>query len=161
VAGEIQADWPVLGVSWLDAEEYARWRTEEARAQGVPFEFALPTFDEWKVAGHGADGRIYVFGMRFRPKWVKSNYSRPEPDPEPVLRYPVDESIFGAFDMSGSVMEWLDDWYREGEEYRRAAGGSWGQTNPGSAFLVEGGLGVRPASVWNMVGFRLVARPLR
>jgi hypothetical protein len=60
--------------------------------------------------------------------------------------------------MFGSGMEWLDDWYREGEQYRRAAGGSSAQTDPNSAFLIEGGLGVRPANAWNMVGFRLVAR---
>ena len=81
------------------------------------------------------------------------------PDPEPVFRYPIDETVFGAFDTSGMVEEWLDDWYREGQEFSCAASGSWGQTDPGSAFLVEGGLGARSGNVWNIGGFLLVARP--
>jgi formylglycine-generating enzyme required for sulfatase activity len=96
VAGEARPDWPVLGLSWLGAQAYARWQTERARAEGLPFKFALPTFGEWKVAGHGSNRRHYPFGTRVRPKWVKSNYSRPVTDSEPGLRYPIDESIFGA-----------------------------------------------------------------
>jgi predicted Ser/Thr protein kinase len=151
------ADWPVLAVSWHDAEAYARWRSERARASGSTFVFALPRFDEWKTAGHGADGRDFVFGWAFRPKWMKSNYARPRATPESVLRFPVDESVFGAFDLAGSALEWLDDWYREGD-LRRAAGGGWGQADPNSYFRVEGGLGLPPTTAANMVGFRLVAR---
>jgi serine/threonine-protein kinase len=151
------ADWPVLAISWHDAQAFARWRTDRAAAAGSPFVFALPTFDEWKCAGHGADGRDFVFGWVFRPKWVKSNYSRPRTGPEPVLRFPIDESVFGAFDQSGSALEWLDDWYIDGE-LRRAASGGWGQADPRSYFRIEGGLGLEPTAAANLVGLRLVAR---
>ena len=44
--------------------------------------------------------------------------------PEPVLGYPVDESPYGAFDLCGSVAEWLDSWWVEERRLRRFVGGS-------------------------------------
>jgi hypothetical protein len=157
--GWIRPEWPVFGLDFDAAGEYAKWRTRAARAAGVPVAFALPTYSEWQRAA-GRLRRYYVFGNTWWPRWVNCVFSRPSPRPglEPVMSYPVDESPLGAFDMSGSVYEWLDDWYDEKLGARRLGGCAWSQGDP-EQFKVCGGLGVSPATADGQTGFRLVARP--
>ena len=92
---------------------YADWRTRRAEENGLPWRFALTEWERWQFAGNG-DG-FYAFGDRFRPRWMSSCYARPVPSPEPVLSYPIDESVYGVFDMSGSALEWVDGWFWEEE----------------------------------------------
>lgn len=146
-------DWPVLGISWADAMAYARWRTNNAREKGLPWRFSLPTMSDWGHAGLGAG--FYVFGNRFRPRWVSSCFARPKPYPEPVLSFPIDESVFGVFDMSGSAIEWLDDWFWQEQGQRPLMGGSWGDAQP-DRFRVNYWRGASEESVAGTYGFRLV-----
>lgn len=141
---------PVVGVDWFDAQAYIAWkRARDKRA------YLLPKLWMWEVAsGHSPTGRSYPFGNVFRPKWVCSNWSRPKAKIEPVLSYPVDESPFGVFDMSGSVMEWLDAWWGSGEAERWLAGGAWGYSDP-VLFKSPGGWGSRPDRTTGTYGFRL------
>jgi formylglycine-generating enzyme required for sulfatase activity len=150
-------DWPVLFVSWHDARAYADWRTERARREGRAQRFSLPTHHEWARAASAAPGDQYVFGPEFRPKWVSSCFARPRPDPEATMRFPIDESVLGVFDMAGSASEWSEDVYREGYAYRRYMGGAWGTGDP-AHFTVYGGNGLSPERVGGMIGFRLVMR---
>ena len=146
-------EWPVLGVSYEDAEAYAAWRTETS--DGLAF--GLPTYAQWVTAGEGIADRNYPFGPFFWPRWVSSCFATPEPSPEPVLSYPVDESPFGVFDLSGSATEWCRGWWGSGEEARRLGGGSWAQARV-DLFKITGGSGAAPdASTWE-TGFRLVVR---
>jgi predicted Ser/Thr protein kinase len=145
-------DWPVIGVSFRDAQAYARWRSlRDGRV------YALPTRHEWTFAAGAYLGRPFVFGRVWRPKWVNSCYSRPHPAPEPVLSYPVDESAFGVFDLSGSVAEWMDDWFDEARGMRRLGGSSWGHTEA-DLFRIWGGDGAVENAVSHTYGFRLVIR---
>lgn len=148
-------DWPVLFVSWHDAQAYATWRTEQARREGKAWSFRLPTLDEWVEAASPAFGDQYVFGSEFRPKWVSSCFARVRPDPESVMRFPIDESVLGVFDMAGSASEWSEDVYRPGYAYRRHMGGAWGSGVP-QDFMVYGGNGLSPERLGGMIGFRLV-----
>jgi formylglycine-generating enzyme required for sulfatase activity len=141
------SDYPVVGVSWHDAVAYAEWRTARDGCA-----YALPTYAEWQHAG--GPSRHYPFGNHFRPKWAKSCYSRERACIEPVQSYAVDESLYGPFDMSGSAMEWLDDWYVKGR--RRVAGGSWAQGGPETLFRLSGGFGLDPSQANAETGFRLV-----
>jgi len=151
-------DWPVLGVSYRDAQDYAAWRTaRDARDGHADREYALPTMIEWVWATGFRAGREYAFGHRFSTKWVKCCYSRPVASPEPVMSYPVDESPFGVFDTAGSAYEWIDWWFDEARHLRLAAGGSWGQTDP-RLFLVWGGVGASETDAGGETSFRLVCR---
>ena len=145
--------WPILGVSWDDAMAYVRWKNARAPPGVV---YALPNKLEWQAAGHAASPRTYPFGNRFRPKWMKSCYARPKAFPEPVMRFPIDESPAGVYDLCGSAMEWADDWYDEARNLRLINGGAWGQANP--KLFELWGSGRLPHHASGEYGFRLVMR---
>ena len=149
-------DWPVIGVSFEDAAAYAAWRTGRERPLGGRGVYALPDMAEWtRAAGNG--DRFYTFGNRFRPGWMKSCFSRPRAFPEPVLRFPVDESPAGVFDMAGGAAEWVDDWYDRPRGLRRLASGCWAWADP-ATFRIWGGIGWYPSMAGDEAGFRLVLR---
>ena len=150
---ESWARWPVLGISLEDARAYVRWLT--ARGGGPVFE--LPTFEEFVAAGQAGTMRRFVFGNRFRPRWVKSCFAVPQASPEPVLSYPVDESPAGVFDLAGSVQELCESWYDEGRGLMHAAGGAWGQAKP-ELFGAWAGSGVVSDVASDEAGIRLVVR---
>ncbi len=152
-----RGDWPVLGVSLEDARAFAAWKTARSRAAGEDFVFALPLHDEWAAAGHGCGDRRFVYGNRFRPKWASSCFSRRAAMPEPVLSYPIDESPAGAFDLSGSAVEWCDSWYDEGRGLHRLAGGSWTQAEA-EKMDVWRPFGASERFTNEETGFRLVVR---
>ena len=147
-------DWPVLGVSWEDADAYARWRTKRARAKGSRWRFALPVRGEYVRA---ADQRTkYVWGDRFSPRWTRSCFSRPAPAaPEAVMSYPVDESRWGVYDLAGNAFEWSADWYLENES-RVFSGGSWAMA-ASEQFRIRLTRVASPTATWSTYGFRLVA----
>jgi len=147
-------NWPAMGITFHAARAYARWRSaRDGRA------YDLPTFEEWTEAAVGRLEWNYPFGGRFRPKWVKSCYARPNAMPEPVLRFPIDESLHGIFDLAGGVKEWVDGWYDEGRGLKRMCGGSWAQASPG-LFNIYGN-GHPPHVATGDFGFRLVLREER
>ena len=116
-------DWPgnhpVVGISLDDAKAYAKWRSER---DGRPY--AIPTRREWKLAIEGNSSVAYPFGDSFRHKWVSSLHVRPKyRGLDPVMSFPIDESATGVYDMSGSVIEWLD-WDGSRGFRGMAAGGS-------------------------------------
>ena len=152
-----RADHPVLGVSFEDAQAYVRWRNDRAAASGEPWRFRLPSFKEWTSAAGSTFVREYPFGPLFRPRWASSCFARPTPAPEPVMSYPVDESLYGIYDMCGSAMEWVDDWYDAARGLRRVAGGSWAQTGP-VAMRIWAPRGARPDRADREFGFRLVVQ---
>lgn len=151
-----QHEWPVHSISWNDAKAYAEWRTERAQASGLNHVYSLPTLGHWRSSCVGCWEQKFVFGYHFRPKWVSSCFARPTPGIEPVMSFPVDESIYGVYDISGSMSEWLDDWWIESRGIRRHAGGSWADGGPSDIFGIEGGGGKQPEQCSSSVGFRLI-----
>ncbi len=148
-------EWPVFGISWYDAVAYAEWMSREAKAAGLPYAFRLPSLKEFRIAAKGTANWDYPYGPRFRPNWSNCCFSRPLPAPEPVLSYPVDESVFGVFDTSGSALEWIDAWWDANHTERYAGGGSWAQGGSIPAKPTSG-LGIRPHETSLETGFRLV-----
>ncbi|MCP3920843.1 MAG: SUMF1/EgtB/PvdO family nonheme iron enzyme [bacterium] len=155
-------DFPVLGISWLDAQAYVRWRNERSEADDVRqrgFRYALPTRIEWAIAAYGGDSREFAFGQSFSPKWVKSRFARTEPRPESVLSFPIDESPYGAFDMAGSAAEWCADRLEPNGVERVQSGGSWAHFEP-TDFRNATVRGFPPDATGESFGFRLVLHRL-
>jgi formylglycine-generating enzyme required for sulfatase activity/predicted Ser/Thr protein kinase len=163
---QLWVDWPVIGVSQQDAEAYVQWRNARAERNGESVTYALPSPYEWEKAARGVDARSYPFGNRFDPAFGKFLMSRPvradtpyDVQPEPVMSFPIDESVYGVFDLAGSQSEWVGGELSRTNieihaEYR---GGSWTHNtiDSGRASVRSG---MAPEQAAGSIGFRLAAK---
>ncbi|MCB2160535.1 SUMF1/EgtB/PvdO family nonheme iron enzyme [bacterium] len=92
-------EYPVVMVSWEDANTYCQW------AGG-----RLPTSAEWEYAARGNDGRLFPWGNEL-PTVYLANFDLKVGDTEPVTDWPEGISPFGLYHMAGNVFEWVGDWY--------------------------------------------------
>ena len=106
-------NYPVVGVSYYEAEAYAIWAGKR-----------LPTKQEWEKAARGKDGGQYPWGREF-DKTRCNNGESGIGHTTPVTQYPTGVSPYGCFDMAGNVWEWCADWYDEKAGFRVLRGGSW------------------------------------
>jgi hypothetical protein len=114
-----KADHPVVGVSYYEAEAYAKWAGKR-----------LPTEREWEKAARGEDGREYLWGDEFDQEKCNSAETHLK-HTTPVTQYPNGVSPYGCYDMAGNVWEWCADWYDKKKGSRVLRGGSW-NSEPGS-----------------------------
>ena len=101
----LRDDLPVVGVTQASAQQYCSWRSGR---DGRPYR--LPTADEWEKAARGVDGRHFPWGNGFDATFsysIENHGARDRFGPwAPPGSFPVDCSVYGAFDMAGNVREW-------------------------------------------------------
>ena len=116
---------PVVGVSWYEAEAFCSWLSAEWKAQRkLPegYGLRLPTEEEWERAARGTDGREYPWG-----DWAPGKGNIVEENGEgigttAVCTFPGGASANCVLDMSGNAWEWT---ITKEENRRICRGGSW------------------------------------
>ena len=108
-------DQPVVGVSWYEAEAFARWQGGR-----------LPTEPEWERAARGDEGRRFPWGDEWVPAFAAHRGGLR--CTRPVKSIPENRSPHGLYDCAGNVWEWCADAYGPG--LRSARGGSWNAHPP-------------------------------
>jgi serine/threonine protein kinase len=114
---------PRVGVSWYEADAYARWRGGR-----------LPTEAQWEYAARGPQALIYPWGNDFHDKLANVRGTRTKP----VGTYEDGKSWVCAYDMVGNVWEWVADWYDE-EYYRQDIHIDPGGPTTGKTRVLRGG----------------------
>lgn len=111
------ANFPVTLVSHDDAAAFCNWLSEETGEK-----YRLPTDIEWEVAARGTDERTFPWGdMPLSDRVICLSCGRPVK----VNGFSLNQSPFGAQNMSGNVAEWTSSNCETGAVIK---GGSWGVT---------------------------------
>ena len=106
---------PVVGVSWYEADAFARWLGKR-----------LPTESEWERAARGDDGRRFPWGDDWTPAYAAHRGGGR--NPVPVRSISQNRSPHGLYDCAGNVWEWCSDEFAAG--LRSARGGAWNAHPP-------------------------------
>ena len=135
-------DLPVVGISGEAAQAYCAWLGGK-----LGMTCRLPTRLEWEKAARGVDGRTYVWGNVYEPgrALLRDNPRRENyPVGAPPGQFPADISVYGVFDLTGNVREFVRSPEESGRLYM-VVGGSYAteaeQANCTNVYYVNGSAG--------------------
>ncbi|XP_014808603.1 PREDICTED: sulfatase-modifying factor 2 [Calidris pugnax] len=159
-------DYPVLHVSWNDAQAFCAWKGKR-----------LPTEEEWEFAARGGlEQRVYPWGNKFQPNrtnlW-QGKFPRVDTAEDgyhgvsPVAAFPP-QNNYGLYDLLGNTWEWTGTEFlppgrsaRQGTQKMQVLrGASWIDTADGSAnhkARVTTRMGNTPDSASDNLSFRCAA----
>ncbi len=102
---------PVVGVSWYEADAFARWLTLTGTDGWT---YRLPDEKEWEAAAAGFDGREYPWDN----EWSEDRCNTNESDigkTSPVGIFKNGAAPEGIYDLGGNVWEWTCADYHAGK----------------------------------------------
>ena len=126
-------DYPVVCVSWADANAYAQWLSRETGLR-----YRLPTEAEWEYATRAGTRGRYWWGNDIGTGMITCSNCSVEVPSRPVAVRNFPANPFGLYEMLGNAREWTCSPYLPGavsvrcgtpDEDARVAvrGGSWQQ----------------------------------
>ncbi|NDJ75662.1 MAG: TIGR03663 family protein [Chloroflexi bacterium] len=112
------ADYPVVSVTWDQAQTYAAWVGGR-----------LPTAAEWEFAARGPEGVLYPWGSADATCERANHAGCGGLGPVSASVRTAGASWTGALDMTGSVWEWTADWY-DPDVLASLEDGAWNPVGP-------------------------------
>jgi formylglycine-generating enzyme required for sulfatase activity len=143
-----QAKFPVVGVNWDDANDFAKWANKR-----------LPSEQEWEFAARGTNNFIYPWGN----DWKDGNANVGSQAFTEVGKF-KGASPFGIYDMVGNAWEWTSSDFKaypggkasEGANLKTIRGGSFESTKEFATTTYRLGWAATGANTYSRTGFRCV-----
>src|SRR5699024_3222358 len=132
---ETRMDYPVIHVSWNDAQAFCRWSGKR-----------LPMEKEWEFAARGRlEQKRYPWGDELHPDgehycniW-QGDFPRTNTQDDGYLgTAPVDsfpQNGYGLYNMAGNVWEWCSDWFGKSVNLSRKVDPQTPKTMRGGSYL--------------------------
>jgi formylglycine-generating enzyme required for sulfatase activity len=125
-----KALYPVVYITWKDAEEYCKYAEKR-----------LPTEEEWEKAARGPNGNAYPWGNEWETN--RSNTYESGMNGFVAIGQYDDVSFYGVHDMLGNAQEWTGSWYTtyKGNPKRDPKSGKQLRVVRGLSYLYKGKVG--------------------
>ncbi len=100
--------YPVVNVSWAQAEAYAKWLSRLLSA-----DYRLATEAEWEYAARGGSTSEYPLGDELLPTHARYSYKNKLDEPLPANDRSLNRNEFRLYHIIGNVREWVADTWAE------------------------------------------------
>lgn len=160
-----RATTPVFFVSWDDANNYARWLSDQTGKK-----YRLPSEAEWEYAASGGRSSTFWWGFDEEPGRAHCFTCESQRDPrKPAQIGGFDPNQFGLYDTAGNVAEWVHDCWHDNYDGAPDDGSVW-EGGDCSRRIARGGSYISPQqsirttkrdkfrsdSGYDHIGFRVV-----